>query len=89
MYSIYIINNIALYIFTMYLYQIIYYILQSGRSLLHEIMSAMASLCDARSGHFYYILEFVERVIGAGADVNVIDKVSYREAPYYNNQVLL
>ena len=45
----------------------------------------MASLCDARYGHFYYTLEVVERLIGAGADVNAVDKVSYRQAPYYNN----
>ena len=30
------------------------------------------------------ILKAVERLIEAGADVNVIDKVSYRQALYYN-----
>ena len=68
-----------------HLYQIIYNILQSGRSPLHEIMSAMASLRDAGYEHFRYILEVVKRLIEAGADVNVVDKVSYCQAPYYNN----
>ena len=45
-------------------------------------MSAMAS---PRFRNFHYILEAVERLIEAGADVNVVDKVSYRPAPYYNN----
>ena len=45
-------------------------------------MSAMAS---RRLGRFHYILEAVERLIEAGADVNIVDKVSYRQAPYYNN----
>ena len=67
------------------MYQIIYYILQSGRSPLHEIMSAIASLCDTRYEHFHCILKVLERLIEAGADVNVVDKVSYHQAPYYNN----
>ena len=58
-----------------------YYILQSGRSPLHVIMSAMPS---QRFGQ-YCILEAVERLIEAGADVNAVDKVSYRQTPYYNN----
>ena len=65
------------------MYHIIYYILQSGRTLLHVIMSAIASLGDARFGYVHYILQIVERLIEVGADVNVVDKVSYREAPYY------
>ena len=64
------------------MYQIIYYILQSGRAPLHEIMSVMASLHDERHKHY---LEVLERLIEAGADINVVDKVSYRQAPYYNN----
>ena len=67
------------------MYQIIYYILQSGRTLLHVIMSAIASLCEARFGYVRYILQVMERLIEVGADVNVVDKVSYREAPYYIN----
>ena len=67
------------------MYQIIYYILQSGRSPLHEIMSAIASLRDTRYEHFDCILKVLERLIEAGADVNVVDKVSYRQAPYYND----
>ena len=49
------------------------------------IISAIASLCDAKFRYVYDILQVVERLIEAGADVNVVDKVSYREAPYYNN----
>ena len=45
----------------------------------------MSSLCDARYEHFHHILEVVERLIEAGADVNIVDKVSYCQAPYYNN----
>ena len=67
------------------MFQIIYYILQSGRAPLHEIMSAIASLHNAEHLDFWYILEVVDRLIGAGADVNLVDKVSYREALYYNN----
>ena len=63
----------------------IYYILQSGRAPLHEIVSAMASLHDAKHEHFSYISMVVDRLIEAGADVNVVDKVSYCEAPYCNN----
>ena len=63
-----------------HLYQIIYYILQSGRAPLHEIMSAKASLHDADHLDFHDILEVVDRLIGAGADVNVVDKVSYCQA---------
>ena len=61
-----------------------YHILQSGRSLLHEIMSAIASLHVAERLHFWDISKIVDRLIGAGADVNIVDKVSYRQAPYYN-----
>ena len=46
------------------------------------VMSAMAS---QRFDHLYYIFKVVDRLIEAGADVNVVDKVSYRQAPYYNN----
>ena len=67
------------------MYQIIYYILQSGRTLLHVIMSAIASFCDVRFGYVYFLLQVVEKLIEAGADVNVVDKVSYHQAPYYNN----
>ena len=56
--------------------------MQSGRAPLHEIMSVMASLHDERHKHY---LEVLERLIEAGADINVVDKVSYRQAPYYNN----
>ena len=48
-------------------------------------MSAMASLRDARYGHFYCIVEVVDRLIEAGANVNVVDKVSYHQTPYYSN----
>ena len=68
-----------------HLYQTIYYILQSGRAPLHEIMSAMASLHDRGDEYVWNISRIVDRIIVAGADVNVVDKVSYREAPYYNN----
>ena len=68
-----------------HLCQIIYYILQSGRAPLHEIISAIASLHIAEHLDFWQILEVVDRLIGAGADVNVVDKVSYHQAPYYNN----
>ena len=63
----------------------IIYILQSGRAPLHEIMSAIASLHVAERSDFYFISKIVDRLIGAGADVNVVDKVSYHQAPYYNN----
>ena len=49
-------------------------------------MSAIASLHDAKLKHFWWHIEMVvDRLIEAGADVNVVDKVSYRQAPYYNN----
>ena len=62
-----------------------YYILQSGRAPLHEIMSPVASVCDRGDDYFWYIYIFVDELIRAGADVNVVDKVSYRHALYYNN----
>ena len=68
-----------------HLYQIIYYILQSGRSPLQEIISVMASLHDAEHKHFWHIFTVVDRLIKAGADVNIVDKVSYHQSPYYNN----
>ena len=40
-------------------------------------MSALASLHDIECQHFHYILEVMERLIKAKADVNVVDKVSY------------
>ena len=52
-------------------------------------MSVMESLNDAKHKHFWNVLDVVKRVIEAGADINVLDKVSYSQAPYYNNQVLL
>ena len=52
-------------------------------------MSAIASLHDARYEHFHYILKVLERLIEAGADVNVVDKVSYHQASYYNNPVII
>ena len=55
------------------MYQIIYYILQSGRTPLHYIMSTMATLHD--EGH-EACLFVVDNLIEAGADVNIIDKVS-------------
>ena len=48
-------------------------------------MSAIASFCDARFRYVYFLLQVVEKLIEAGADVNVVDKVSYHQAPYYNN----
>ena len=48
-------------------------------------MSAIASLHDAEHEYFWYILEVVDSLIEAGADVNVVDKVSFCQAPYYNN----
>ena len=45
----------------------------------------MASLHDAEDQDFRHILNVVDRLIEAGADVNVVDKVSYHKAPYYNN----
>ena len=68
-----------------HLFQIIYYILQSGKAPLHEIMSAIASLHDVKHLDFWDILHVVDRLIIAGADVNVVDKVSYYQAPNYNN----
>ena len=68
------------------MYQIIYYILQSGRSPLHEIISAMTSLRDTRCEHFHYILKVLQRLIKAGADVNVVDNVSYHQALYYQDE---
>ena len=59
--------------------------MQSGRTLLHVIMSAIASLRDVRFVYVHDIVQVVEGLIEAGADVNVVDKVSYREAPYYIN----
>ena len=59
--------------------------MQSGRAPLHEIMSAMALQHDARHELYWHIETVVDRLIEAGADVNVVDKVSYRQAPYYNN----
>ena len=67
-----------------HLCQIIYYILQSGRAPLHEIMSVIASLHVAEDLGFHYTLIIVDILIGAGADVNIVDKVSYCQAPYYN-----
>ena len=67
-----------------HLYQIIYYILQSGRAPLHEIMSDFASLHDKGDDYFWYIFIVVDKLIKAGADINVVDKVSYRQALYYN-----
>ena len=58
-----------------------YYILQSGRTSLHEIISVMASLHDAEHRDFWHILKVVDRLIEAGANVNVIDHVSYSQAP--------
>ena len=66
------------------LYQIIYHILQSGRAPLHDIMSVIASLHVAERPDLYFISKIVDRLIGAGADVNIVDKVSNRQAPYYN-----
>ena len=40
-------------------------------------MSAMASLLDTRYEYFHYILIVLERLIEAGADVNVVDEVSF------------
>ena len=68
-----------------HLCQIIYYILQSGRAPLHEIMSAYASLQYRGDEHYWSISIVVNRLIDAGADVNVVDKVSYHKTPYYNN----
>ena len=48
-------------------------------------MSAMASLHNARHEHILDIIHMIYRLIRAGADVNVVDKVSYRQAPYYNS----
>ena len=48
-------------------------------------MSAFASLLDRGYEYIFDISNVVDRLTRAGADVNVIDKVSYREAPYYNN----
>ena len=58
------------------MYQIIYYILQSGRAPLHEIMSAFASPHDRGFEYFWTISSVVDSLIKAGADVNVVDKVS-------------
>ena len=60
-----------------------YYILQSGQAPSHEIMSAMESLHDAEHQDFWDVLHVVNRVTKAGADVNVLDKVSYCQASYY------
>ena len=68
-----------------HLYQIIYYILQSGSAPSHEIMSAMSSLHHGGHEHFWDSFYMLDRLIKAGADVNVVDKVSYHQAPYYNN----
>ena len=54
-----------------------YYNLQSGRAPLHDIMSAFASLHDRGDEYFLILLRVVDRLIKAGADVNVVDKVSY------------
>ena len=59
--------------------------MQSGRAPLHEIMSAFASLLDRGYEYIFDISNVVDRLTRAGAYVNVIDKVSYHEAPYYNN----
>ena len=67
------------------MYQIVYYILQSGRAPLHEIISAFASVHDRGDEYSWRIFRAVDELIKAGADVNVIDKVSYHEALYYNN----
>ena len=48
-------------------------------------LSAMASLHDAEHIDFWHILKVVDSLIEAGADVNVVDKISYHHAPYYNN----
>ena len=65
------------------MYQTIYYILQSGRAPHHEIMSAMASHHSLIHEHYYRII--MDKLIETGTDVNVVDKVSYHRAPYYNN----
>ena len=62
-----------------------YYILQSDRAPLHEIMSHFASLHSRGDEYFWNISRVVDRLMKAGADVNVVDKVSYHQAPYYNN----
>ena len=56
-----------------------YYILQSGRAPHHEIMSAIASPHNARHEDLCGVV--IDRLIKAGADVNVVDKVSYCLAP--------
>ena len=48
-------------------------------------MSAIASLHDAEHEVFWHIEIVVHSLIEAGADVNVVDKVSYHHAPCYNN----
>ena len=59
--------------------------MQSGQPPSHEIMSAMESLHSAKHENFLDVLHVVNRVTKAGADVNVLDKVSYHQASYYNN----
>ena len=48
-------------------------------------MSAFASVHDRGHEYSWRIFIAVDELIKAGADVNVIDKVSYHEALYYNN----
>ena len=46
-------------------------------------MSAIASLRDTRYEYFHYILTVLKRLIEAGADVNVVDEVSYHTSYAY------
>ena len=49
-------------------------------------MSAFALLHDRGDEYFWHsLIKVVDRLIKAGADVNVVDKVSYHEVPYYDN----
>ena len=48
-------------------------------------MSAVASLHDEGDEHILGILIVTDTLIKAGADVNVADRVSFRQAPYYND----
>ena len=45
----------------------------------------MASLHDVSHERFLDILHKVYGLIETGPDVNVVDKVSYHQAPNYNN----
>ena len=59
--------------------------MQSGRAPLNEIMSVIASVHVAECLDFHCILIIVDILIGAGADINVVDSAETNSNFYYSN----